>query len=418
MSTDKSSAPQPWLSLPSILRTLWKQKLYLVGCAALVGCIAIYVVSKLPPVYYTEATVLVESQKIPEKYVSSTVSTDVQDRLATISQQLLSSDVLLKIINDVGLYRTERKNHLQEEVVEMMRADISIKLERGWTGNRPGAFRVGYQGSDPNVVAAVATRLANLFVDENLKTRNNQAQGTFKFIEDQLTEAKKALDGLEAQVSKFKELHNGELPEQQSILSGTLSRLDTQLQGVQEATNRAQQNKILLESTLSSAEAGETALAGALRPPETGNSESGSSAGQVAPKKSAVLQAQLELLQTHYGEEYPDIKRLRQEIARVKEIEKTEVSAGPSPAAQESKRVAAANWVPSPEAVKQLTQARERVLDIRAQLKRTNQGTRGAVRGTTAYPAADHRVPASSGQRAFARAGDGGPDARLRNLEG
>jgi polysaccharide biosynthesis transport protein len=373
MSTDKSSAPQPWLSLPSILRTLWKQKLYLVVCAALVGGIAVYVVSKLPPVYYTEATVLVESQKIPEKYVSSTVSTDVQDRLATISQQLLSSDVLLKIINEVGLYRTERKNHLQEEVVEVMRADIFIKLERGWTGNRPGAFRVGYQGSDPNVVAAVATRLANLFVDENLKTRNNQAQGTFKFIEDQLTEAKKALDGLEVQVSKFKELHNGELPEQQSILSGTLSRLDTQLQGVQEATNRAQQNKILLESTLSSAEAGETALAGALRPPETGNTESGSPAGQVAPKKSAVLQAQLELLQTHYGEDYPDIKRLRQEIARVKEIEKTEVSDGPSPVAQESKRVAAANWVPSPEAVKQLTQARERVLDIRAQLKRTNQ---------------------------------------------
>jgi len=171
---------------------LWKRKLLITLLWIAVSLIGFVIVYRLPAIYTAEALILVDSQKIPEKFVSSTVSTDLQDRIATISQQILSNTRLKKVIEDFDLYRDERKKYFEEEILEMMRKDISVKLERGWTNNRPGAFRVGYQGSNPSVVAQVTTRLATLYIDENLKTREVQAEGTSDFIKTQFKRLKRS----------------------------------------------------------------------------------------------------------------------------------------------------------------------------------------------------------------------------------
>src|ERR1017187_4356593 len=261
MTTHKSPIGPVQLAPLSIARTLWKRKLLILICSVAVSLAIALVVYKIPTRYASEALILVDAQKIPEKFVSSTVSSDVQDRLATISQQILSSTRLVKIIADFDLYREEKKSSVQEEILEMMRKDISIKLERGWiVGNRPGAFRVGYLGRDPAVVAQVANRIANLFIEENLKTREVQAEGTSDFIDTQLQESKKRLDELEAAVGQYKLKHNGELPQQESAISGILSRLAVQLQTNRDSLERAEQSKAVLENTLKAAEATVTVL--------------------------------------------------------------------------------------------------------------------------------------------------------------
>src|SRR5262249_710582 len=153
------------------------------------------------------------------------------------------------------------KTKAREEVLEMMRTDINIKLEKGWSGGRPGAFHVGYSGPNPELVTEVANQIANLFIDENLRTRERQAEGTADFIDGQLNEAKKKLDELEAKVSQWKLQHNGELPQQETALSASRDRLQVELQGNQDALNRTQQDKILLQTSLNLAEAAEAALA-------------------------------------------------------------------------------------------------------------------------------------------------------------
>src|SRR5882724_116244 len=183
-------------SLPvlSIVRILWKNRLITLAWWIAGSLITFFVVSRIPSVYKAESLIVVDSQKIPERYVSSSVSTEVQDRLATINQQILSATRLQKIIDDFNLYREQRKKMAPEEILEMMRKDMSIKIERGWTGNRPGAFHVGYSGTDPTTVALVTNRLSNLYVDENLRAREVQAEGTAEFMSIQLEEAKKTLD--------------------------------------------------------------------------------------------------------------------------------------------------------------------------------------------------------------------------------
>lgn len=311
----------------SVARMIWKRKL-VIAVSATLGCVlSVYLVWRMPAIYVSEALVLIDSQKIPEKFVSSTVNNDLQDRIATISQQILSTSRLKKIISDFDLYRDERKTSFPEDVLALMRKDISIQVDRGLSGNRPGAFRVSYEGKNPKVVAAVANRIANLFIDENTKTREVQAEGTSEFMDSQLAEAKARLDQLEASVSRFKLKHNGELPEQQGELISNMGRLEVELQSNRDALNRSQESKSMLESNLATTEATLQALAAAAdRPEESTPVSVGGGAPAAPPKKpSEVLEAQLEVLSGRYGPAHPDVKRLQAEIAAQKAVE----AAGP-----------------------------------------------------------------------------------------
>jgi polysaccharide biosynthesis transport protein len=311
----------PEFSPLTLARMLWKHRL-LVSIVAIAGSlVSVVIVQRLPSIYRSEALILLDSQKIPERYVSSTVNTDVQERLASISQEILSTTRLQKIIDDFGLYPNERNKLAREEIVELMRKDITITLETGGTLNRPAAFRVGYEGRNPALVTEVASRLSNLFVEEDLQTRQRQAEGTADFIDSQLNEAKKTLDDLEAKVSKYKLAHNGDLPEQEASLNATLTRLQLELQGNQDAVNRAQQNKTVLQGTVDMAEA---AAGVSHSRPASSPFEVSTNANPAPQADSKFLQSQYDALSKLYQPTYPRMVALQHEIDRQKLVEDSE----------------------------------------------------------------------------------------------
>jgi protein tyrosine kinase modulator len=361
MPSKKTDTFIPELSPLSIVRMVWKQKKLIIAVLILAVAATAVVVYRLPAIYQAEALVLVDSQKIPSSYVTSTVNTDVGDRLATISQEIMTTSRLLTIINNYNLYPEERKHRPQEEIIEEMRKDISLHLEKGWTGGRPGAFRVGYKGTNPTLVAEIANQLANLYVEENLKTREVQAEGTSEFIDSQVNEAKKKLDELEAKVSAFKVKHTGELPEQENSLLSMISSLQTQLQGNQDAINRAQQNRITLESMLETAQAADRILS-------TPRGAAGASAdgGPVPKKRSEIMQEQLDRLRLLYTDDYPDVKLLKEEIQRAKlEEQKDAKAAAAAAAASKSGQGTAA---PTRSMSREQLASRERINDLETRL--------------------------------------------------
>ncbi len=295
----------------SVAWILWKQRWYVAGVILVVFAASALIVWRLPPVYRSDALILVESQKIPGAYVPSQVSTDLQDRLADISQRILSSARLRRIVDQFGLYQQEAKAVGSDEVVEMMRKDITIKPERGWARDQPGAFRVGFQGTRPALVAAVANQLASLFIEEDSVARERQAQGTAEFIDSQLQDAKKKLDQLEQQVSQYKLQHNGELPQQEQALLTTLYRLQMELQGNQDAISRAEQRKVAVESDLKVAVASESLVTNKTMQPATGQN-AGTSSGY--KKRSDVLQDQYDLWSAQYTPKHPKMRALQSEI--------------------------------------------------------------------------------------------------------
>jgi len=183
----------------------------------------------LPDVYESTATILVERQQVPEAFVQTTVTSGIDLRLQTITQQVLGRSRLEGLINRFGLYADVLQRVSLEEVIETMRKDIVLE-QKGKQQNRGKddptvAFTISYKGRNPQQVAQVTNTITSFYIDENLKVREQQAAGTAEFLGAQLTEVKQKLEEQEKRLSQFKERYMGELPEQLSANLAVLERL-------------------------------------------------------------------------------------------------------------------------------------------------------------------------------------------------
>src|SRR5579863_5185637 len=288
---------------------------WLIVCVfLLVTAITLGVVQALPNVYTSQTLFLVDPQKVPESYVKSTVTGSVRDRLSTLSQQILSATRLQKIIDSLHLYQKEKKTMAREEILAMMRKDVTTTVVSDFGASQElQAFKISYSGSEPRLVAQVTNQLASLFIEENLKARELQASGTTDFIENQLQETRKTLEEQEGRLKDFRMKHIGEMPEQQSADLQILGQLQSQVQLEGEALNRAEQQKSYLQSLMPQAipvidlDTGD----------ETGAPTPAKAGPVAAPKKPTLStdRAKLADLLTRYKETYPDVIKLKKQIA-------------------------------------------------------------------------------------------------------
>lgn len=268
----------------------------------------IYTLLTITPMYKSTTLILVEPQKVPEDYVRSTVTVDMRDRLNTITQQVMSRTRLESIVKEFDLYREEREKVTTEEVVELMRKQIEINVKG------KDSFTISYVGYNPETIMHVTNRIASLFIEENLKVREQQAEGTTEFLDAQLQNFKTALEQHEGQIKTFKERYMGELPSQLDTSLRTLDRLQLELQTTNEATRAAEDRKIMLEKQLTEINPTLTILSGG------SNVVASIDPGRV---RLAALQAELSQLSRIYTDKYPDIVRLKREISELeKELEK------------------------------------------------------------------------------------------------
>src|SRR5579872_4304356 len=203
-------SPEHYLRL--ILYRWW----LVLGTFVVVTAVTVAITSRMPDIFTSYTTILVDPQKVPESYVKATVTGDVRNRLGTLSQQILSATRLQKIIDALNLYPEEKKIMAREDVISKMRADINVSMVSGGGGQDLEAFRITYSGKEPRLVAQVTNELASLFIEENLKAREQQATGTTEFLQNQLLETRKALEAQEAKLKDFKLKHVGEMPEQET----------------------------------------------------------------------------------------------------------------------------------------------------------------------------------------------------------
>jgi len=267
----------------------------------------------LPAVYRSETVILVEQQKVPETYVMPNVSADLQDRLQNMTQQILSRTRLLNIMDDFNLYPKLRARVTGDELVERMRNDIQVELVE--STNRSGnltAFKVAYLSRDPLLAQKVTAQLTSLFINENLKTRQEQSKQTTQFLADQLEEAGRGLAEQEAKVKEFKSQHLGQLPEQVQSNVQILTGLQAQLQQEADLLGRAKQQSVYLDTL----RAQWSTLEASTGP--------GNSAGAVAPpaldQELARLRAELADLSSHYTNRHPDVRKVKEQIANAEKL--------------------------------------------------------------------------------------------------
>lgn len=307
--------PMQSLTLSELLKSVVRRPWWLVVPMALCLAGGYGVFRTMTPIYRASTLVMVEKQKVPADYVKATVTTDIDERLKTIEQQITNRDNLERIIVEMNLYPEVRSGAPADKVVEQMRRrDLAVE-------RRGDVFRIYFKDRDPVRAAAVANRIAELFIAQNLKIREDQAQGTSTFLETELAETKGKLEQQEARIAAFKRVYIGALPEQRDANLQAVGQLQTKLEINMDAVDKAEMRKIFLQAQI--AEMQKPAAAPVLPP---------ISSGPAAPTRLDQLRAQLIELTGRYTDRHPDVIRIREEIARLEKLESSRIEVSEAPA--------------------------------------------------------------------------------------
>ena len=272
-----------------------------------IGWVAVWAVSwVLPPRYQSGTLILVEQPTMPKDYVTPNVTDDLQARMQSITQQILSRTRLLHIIEQYNLYALPHSDRSPDEKVARMRSDIDIELVRDTRSDQITAFNVYYMSRNPHIAQQVTGELTNLFINENLEVRQQQSEDTTKFLETQLAAARESLADQEDKVRVFKAQHVGEMPGQLASNLQILSGLQSQLQNEEDALNAAKQQHVYLQT-----------LADQYRTLQSpSKSADGGSVGLPAlDQELEKLKAQLADLSSRYTDRHPDVRKLKEQIA-------------------------------------------------------------------------------------------------------
>jgi polysaccharide chain length determinant protein (PEP-CTERM system associated) len=307
------------LSIRALLGALQRWR-WLVIAPALVGILGGLLYSRwAPSLYRSMALIQIVPQRVPESYVSATVTERIEDRLRAITQQVLSRTQLEKLITDLDLFPQERRALPMEDVVQRMTSRVTIEPVVTTSARRDAAseaFRVSFDYEDPATAQKVVERLASFFIDTNARERGSQADQTSAFLEAQMSDARTRLEAQEQKLKDFRERNAGRLPTQMQSNMQAIQNVQLTLQATVESLARDRDRKLILErlynEAVAEAEASGASSGSGASPsgdPAEGLPANAPPAQRLEAARRALTQMELRLSAKH-----PDVARVKRLI--------------------------------------------------------------------------------------------------------
>lgn len=262
----------------------------------------------LPKQYESSTLILIQRQRVPSDYVRPVVTDDLEERLNTISQQINSRSNLEKIIEEFQLFAGEPYQGMYiEDKLEDLRRRINVKLFKKSQRGDPESFTVSFRGPDPGKVMQITNRMAENFIDENMRMREAQIQGTNSFLGRELETMRMRLQALEKKLHSYRATHMGGLPEQLQTNLQMLERLEQQYTDKQAAIRDAKNRIILINQQLTDIKSLQAQAPVAVGP-------SGSNAPLDDRTRLSLLRQELAGFEAKYTDRHPDVQRARRQI--------------------------------------------------------------------------------------------------------
>ncbi len=276
-------------------------------CLALIA--GIYLAVALPKKYQAETLILIEPQRVPDNYVQAIVSSDLEARIATLKEMILSRTNLFKIIEDFNLLSDPKyADMFLDEKIQVMRKRTTVDIVSDRRNRTANAFKITFEGEEPRKVMQVVNAMATLVIDQNLKVRESQAIGTVEFLENERVKMRRRLEEVEAALKDFRETHMGELPDQLAGNLMVLERVQQQLSDRQKSLRDEKYRLISLNNQLKLVREQAAMTEVATPIPEIGE-----------PTTLEGLKQQLADYRIRYTPQHPDVIRLQRKI---EELEK------------------------------------------------------------------------------------------------
>ena len=302
-------------TLGDVIAIVKRRKNWLIWPAVGVFLLSAIIAFAWPPTYRSTSTILMEEQEIPREYVMTTVSSYAEHRLQTINQRIMSSTRLMEIINRFKLYEDLKQKWTTEEIIDKMRKkDVKFELINAEViDRRTGrptaatiAFQLSFEGRNPAVVQQVANVLASLYLEENLRVREQQTEGATKFMEEESKAVEEEMAEVDRKIAAYKQANLNALPELSQYNIQTIDRIDQDIERLRSQLRELREKENYLQTQLASV------------PPDATN-----------PDKDRLRELRVKLvnLESRFTDEYPDVKKTKLEIA---ELEKKLKTAGQS----------------------------------------------------------------------------------------
>ena len=300
--------PQKQIKPEQIFEALFRYKwiiLSFIAAALTIGLVKTFLATRI---YESSTLILVQPQKVPQSFVRSVVSTGIEARISTISQQIMSRSNLEKIIEQFGLFAESEDMYLEDKITNL-RKRIDVNLTRARQGSE--AFTIKYKGSEPERVMRITNTLASYFMDENLKVREAQAVGTSEFLEVELEKTRERLEFMEKRLTNYRTKHMGGLPGELDSNLRTLDRLQKQHEAKNLSLMELKKEISSLKSQMSSQENNTMSLFDSFEFDDDSSSED--------EEMLSRLKEAMDSLLLKYTDKHPDVKKLS---ARIEKLEK------------------------------------------------------------------------------------------------
>ncbi|HEY7379054.1 MAG TPA: Wzz/FepE/Etk N-terminal domain-containing protein [Steroidobacteraceae bacterium] len=296
------------------LAALRRHKVQIVVLTAILAALITVIAIALPAIYRSTATILVQEQEVPPDLVRSTITSYADERIQVISQQVMTRAVLLNLVDKYDLYEKYRDRAKTDQVLDFMRRDIKISTvdanisdrNSGRRVNATIAFNISYDSPDPDRAQKVVKELVSLFLNENVKVRQQSAAETTAFLTQEADRLAAQIQEMDAKLASFKRRNLGRMPDSSAVNMQLSERTDTELLRIDNQISMLQDRRVALQSQLQ------------LVSPNLPAGNAGDRL-QTPEERLRTLEGQYATASAIYGADHPDIRRMQREIAQLRE---------------------------------------------------------------------------------------------------
>jgi uncharacterized protein involved in exopolysaccharide biosynthesis len=305
-----SQESEPVQNLQAYVGILRRRRALIVLAGGMLLSLSLAAALFWPATYKSTATILIEEQEIPSELVHSTITSYADQRIETIKQQVMSRTTLWKVVEQYNLYPDLRRTNPAEEVVRRFIKDIEVEVISADVVDKRTqhptkatiAFTVAYQSTSPDLAQKVANELTSLFLGQNLKSRERQAQETTSFLQQEADNLSRHISEVDDKIALFKQQAKGALPELMPLNQQLMNQADRELMDIDQQIRTLEERKNYLEGELAT-----------IKPNTPIMSVSGERILDSAERLRA-LRAEYAGASANLAPDHPDIMKMKQEI--------------------------------------------------------------------------------------------------------
>ncbi|MEE9376874.1 MAG: hypothetical protein V3V33_02435 [Candidatus Lokiarchaeia archaeon] len=267
---------------------------------------------KMPHMYKSTATILIDQTAMPDDIVKSMVTNYAEKRIQIINKKIMSSENLTMMINKFNLYQEEKEKSSLHSILNKMRENTHMEMVGGKTiidprtgkpVNPTVGFELSFDSKSPEIAQKIASEFVTLYMDYNLKYRSKRVEGATHFLEQETNKLRDEISNLEKKLAEFKEKNAGNLPGLNKINLTRINNIEEQLEKTNEKIRSLTENEFYLKNKLIQLDPNIATYT------VTGERVYG------ADDRLIALKAKYVALSSKYSKGHPDLVKMRREIA-------------------------------------------------------------------------------------------------------